>query len=511
MKLSQLINDVALADGVSVPAGPGSANNPEIKAVHCRAQEVTAGSLFVAVKGFTADGHDFIPQAVTRGAAAILCERAVPASVAMVTVEDARQALAEVAAKFYGHPSRKMTVIGITGTNGKTTTSYLIEGLLTAAGHTPGVIGTINYRYGGKIFDNPVTTPESLDLQCIMADMLASGVSHVVLEVSSHALDLHRVHGCKFDIAVFTNFSQDHLDYHKDMAHYWGCKCKLFTRLLPRFASPIHKRAVINTADPRGRELTGRINSPYLGYGTAADSDVRAIAPRFGPDGTKTLIDTPAGQVNIQSSLVGLHNLENILGAVGVGVALDIAPATIAAGIQALKNVPGRLELLPDPSGRFVYVDYAHTPDALESVLSTLREVTAGRIVCVFGCGGDRDRTKRPKMGAIAARLSDLTVVTSDNPRSESPRKIIEEIVAGARAVDQSRFIEPEAKAAFQGTGCVVVPDRRQAIVAAITGSRPGDSILIAGKGHEPYQVVGDAKMPFDDRREAKHALAKLI
>ncbi len=511
MKLTQLLNEVEIAQGSIVPGDSRAGQTVDIRAVHCRSQDVTPGSLFVAVKGFAADGHDFIPQAVERGAVAVLCEHAVPTSATIVEVVNSRQALAAVAGAFYDHPSRQMTVIGITGTNGKTTTSYLVESVLAAADHCVGVIGTINYRYGGQIFANPVTTPESLDLQRIMADMLQAGVTHLVMEVSSHALDLYRVHGCKLDIGVFTNLSQDHLDYHKDMAQYWDCKRKMFTELLPKYPSGVRQRAVINTADPKGSELSGQLNCPLLSCGSSPDSDVQFSAPRFGLDGTQARVHTPMGGMTIQSSLVGRHNLENILNAVGVGVALEIPLPTIAAGIQSLKNVPGRLERVSNPFRRYVYVDYAHTPDALENVLLALRALTADRIVCVFGCGGDRDQAKRPQMGAIAARLSDLAVVTSDNPRTEAPDDIIAQIVAGIRKLDGLQSVDPDALAQFQGNGYTMVTDRRSAIHLAITGSRPGDSILIAGKGHEPYQVVGTQKLPFDDRQEAEKALARLI
>ncbi len=510
MNLAQLIATVELAGPESDGAGGRSFSETRIDAVHCRAQEVTPGSLFVAVKGFAADGHDFIPQAVSRGAAAIIAERPIPAEVPVVVARNTRRALAAVAAEFYDHPSRHLTMIGITGTNGKTTTSYLVESILAAAGHRPGVIGTINYRYGGRIFDNPVTTPESLDLQRILADMRAAGITHAVMEVSSHALDLFRVHGCRFDIAVFTNFSQDHLDYHGDMDAYWACKRRLFTDLLRQDPEPARKRAVINTADPKGGELAGWMGAGALRCGPAVDNDMQVSAPRIGLDGIQARIHTPMGGLGIQSPLVGRHNLENILNAAGVGVALEIPLSAIAAGIQGLQNVPGRLERILNPSGRYVYVDYAHTPDALENVLLALRALTADRILCVFGCGGDRDRAKRPKMGAIAARLSDLAVVTSDNPRTEAPEDIIADIVAGIVTTRGLRMVRADALAAFRGKGYAVLADRREAIAAAIGGSRFGDTILIAGKGHEPYQVIGREKRPFDDRLEAKQALEML-
>jgi UDP-N-acetylmuramoyl-L-alanyl-D-glutamate--2,6-diaminopimelate ligase len=510
MRLAQLIANLkACIDGCSqVHTSPGC--DPEINAVACRAQDVKPGALFVAVKGFTADGHDFIGQAVANGAAAVVCEQPVQADAVTIRVDNSRKALAELAAAFYGHPSQALTIIAITGTNGKTTTSYLIESILRSAGIAVGVIGTINYRYGGQLFTNPVTTPESLDLQRIMADMRDTGVTHVVMEVSSHALDLYRVHGCKIDIGVFTNFTQDHLDYHKDMAHYWSCKRQLFIDLLPAFAGNTHLRAVINAADPKGRELARETSLAHLTCGQHADVDIQILKAGFDLNGVAARIATPLGKMELRSALVGRHNLENILNAVGVGVALKIPAETIVAGIRSLENVPGRLERISNALQRFVYVDYAHTPDALENALLALRALTADRIICIFGCGGDRDRDKRPEMGAIGARFSDLVVVTSDNPRTEPPERIIEEILVGVRRVCDRQYTPAELRRGFRAKGYTVMVNRREAIGNSIAGSRPGDTLLIAGKGHEPYQIIGQERLPFDDRQEARRALGEL-
>jgi UDP-N-acetylmuramoyl-L-alanyl-D-glutamate--2,6-diaminopimelate ligase len=447
---------------------------------------------------------------VANGAAAVVCEQPVDADAVMIRVQNSRKALADLSAAFFGYPSKALTVIAITGTNGKTTTSYLIESVLQSAGIAAGVIGTINYRYGGQIFSNPVTTPESLDLQRILADMRDAGVTHVVMEVSSHALDLYRVHGCKLDIGVFTNLSQDHLDYHKNMAHYWSCKRKLFTDLLPASAAKTHWRAVINVADPKGRELARETPLACLTCGHDADSDLRTLKARFDLNGVQARIATPQGKMELRSSLVGRHNLENILNAVGVGVALEIPAETIVAGIRALENVPGRLERISNALQRFVYVDYAHTPDALENTLLALRALTVDRIICIFGCGGDRDRAKRPQMGTIAARLSDLVVVTSDNPRTEPPEQIIEEIVAGVRRASDLQYSPVDLQRGFRAKGYTVIVNRREAIHSTIAASRPGDTVLIAGKGHETYQIHGLERRPFDDRQEAREALGQL-
>jgi UDP-N-acetylmuramyl-tripeptide synthetase len=510
MKLEELFSRAGTITTDGDRSGVPQAYNPEINAITCRAQDVTQGDIFVAIKGFAADGHDYIDLAVAQGASVIVCEQPAHVDAVTVTVENSRKALAQLAAAYYGHPSGEMLVIGLTGTNGKTTTSYLIESILQKAGLSVGVIGTINYRYGGRQFDNPITTPESLDLQRILYDMRAAGVTHVVMEVSSHALDLHRVHKCQFDLAVFTNFTQDHLDYHQSMDAYWECKRKLFIELLPAYAGRIPNRAVLNVAVPKGRELAREMELPFLSCGDGMGNDLNSLAAQFNLNGIQALVSTPAGELSFFSPLVGRHNLENIIIAAGVGIALEIPPETITAGIESLEKVSGRLERVANPYQRFVYVDYAHTPDALENSLLALRSLTADRIICVFGCGGDRDRGKRPKMGAIAGRLSDLMVITSDNPRTEAPEKIIDDIVEGVLGECDVKYTLADLRQGFKGKGCVAIVDRREAIYTAAAASRPGDTLLIAGKGHEPYQIVGARKKPFDDRLIAQAALAGL-
>ena len=505
MKLADLLDTLEILNADEVSA---EARDAQISGVFCRAQDVTPGSLFIAVKGFTADGHDFIDQAVARGAVAVVCQKPVHSDTVVAVVADSRKAMARIAAAFYGHPSRHMTVVGITGTNGKTTTSYLVESILQAAGFSCGVIGTINYRFADQVHDNPVTTPESLDLQGILARMREAGVTHVVMEVSSHALSLHRVRDCFFDIGVFTNFTQDHLDYHLTMDAYWECKRTLFTELLPAAHGVKSVRAVINTEDPRGRELAAALDLPCLTTGRRIGNAVRTLKAYFDLNGIAAAIETPSGLLEIHSPLMGRHNLENILSATAVGLSLELSVESIKKGIETLENVPGRLERVPDPAGRFVYVDYAHKPDALENVLLALRALTADRIICLFGCGGDRDRLKRPLMGGIAARLSDLTIITSDNPRSEQPQAIIEEIVAGVKPVCDYTYSSARLQQnGFDRQGYAVEPDRRRAIALGVAASRPGDTLLIAGKGHEPYQIIGKEKLAFDDRIEVAKAL----
>jgi UDP-N-acetylmuramoyl-L-alanyl-D-glutamate--2,6-diaminopimelate ligase len=503
VKLSKLLEAI----GKTGTEGAG-AKDPDIGSIHYRAQDVRPGGLFVAVRGLTADGHDFIDQALDRGAVAAVTQRPVTAPGRIIVTENSRKALAALAARFYGDPAEAMVVIGITGTNGKTTTALLIESILTAAGFSTGVVGTIDYRYGGNTFANPMTTPESLDLQRILADMRNAGVSHVVMEVSSHALDLNRIHGCRIQLGVFTNLTQDHLDYHGTMENYWAAKKQLFSRHLhPRGNGP---SGVINCDDPRGGELVRELAGPVLTVGTGSDRDVAALDARHDRNGIRATLRIPAGPIGITSALVGPHNLSNILCAAGAGAALNLSPGDIRSGIEALPLVPGRLEPVSRGTGPFVYVDYAHTPDALEHVLTVLRKLTRGRLICVFGCGGDRDRTKRPIMGELAGRFADLAVITSDNPRSEPPLAIIGEIQKG---IEQThlKHLDPEAViAATETTGHTTVPDRQKAIELALVAAGPRDTVLIAGKGHETYQVIGKTVRDFDDRAEARAVLDRL-
>ena len=492
----------------------------EIGSIHYRAQEVQPGGLFVAIEGQTADGHDFIHQALKRGAAAVIAQKEPPQhflkeiSTAppknrpiVIRVPDTRIALADLAARFFGHPSQGMTLVGITGTNGKTTVAYLIESILLQAGFKVGVIGTINYRYGDKTFANPMTTPESLDLQRILSEMQCDGISHVVAEASSHAMDLYRIKNCWFDVAVFTNLTQDHLDFHGDMQSYWSSKKRLFTEYLTRGPKKENAAAVINCDDARGRELADSLPLPVVKTGSAPGCEIRPENIRCNLNGTDGKVATPGGSFIFKTPLVGAHNVENILSATGVATALNIAPAAMKAGIEALSAIPGRLESIENDTGRFVYVDYAHTPDALENAVSALKEIAPARIICVFGCGGDRDKKKRPLMGEIVARLCDLSIVTSDNPRTENPAAIIDQILPGVRQTDGLEYSTIDLKSGFKEKGYAVEPDRRRAIELGILASRPQDAVLIAGKGHETYQILGTTVVAFDDREEARKVL----
>ena len=515
MKLSRLLNSLEPDSIAGVLSADGrraseQAPDPDIRSIHYRAQEVKLGGLFVAIPGLTADGHDFIDVAVENGAAAVVVQNPVALKAPVVEVADTRSALSRLAACFYGNPSEQMVLIGITGTNGKTTTAYILETILAAAGPSVGVIGTVNYRYAGRIVDGTVTTPESLDLQRLLHEMRIQGVTHAVIEVSSHALDLHRVDDCWFDIGIFTNLTQDHLDYHKTIEAYWHCKKKLFTENLGKGPKRDRAIAVINCNDPRGQELFDQLDIHRVSIGHAEGHMIRLQQPRTGTEGITGQAATPEGVFPIQSHLVGGHNQENLLCAIGAALALKIPIADIQNGIAAVHNVPGRLESIANPSNRHVYVDYAHTPDALKNVLTSLRAVSSGRLICIFGCGGDRDTEKRPQMGAIAGRLSDLSVVTSDNPRSEDPLAIIEQITAGLQNTGDHCYSPTELSTGFKEKGYVVEPDRRVAIHLGIAASNAGDTVLIAGKGHETYQILKEGTIEFDDRVVAAEALKGL-
>jgi UDP-N-acetylmuramyl-tripeptide synthetase len=446
--------------------------------------------------------------AVQQGARVVVAERDVDFDVVTLQVEDARTALAKLAARFYGEPSQRMKVIGVTGTSGKTTVTYLLENILEQAGYRTGVIGTVNCRWGGKTRPSPVTTPESLDLQEILAAMATDGVTHAVMEISSHALALKRVAACYLDVGIFTNLSQDHLDYHGTMEAYWSVKRELFSRHL--FLGPKGSRAVavVNTQNRYGRELKQNLRGKCLTSGSEPTCDIQVHCDQLGLTGLQGRIITPRGTVPFQSALVGAFNQENIASAVGAVESLGVPLKAVRRGIAQLGCVPGRLELVPHNGGPRAYVDYAHKPSALEHVLATLRSFSPGRLITVFGCGGDRDREKRPLMGGIAARGADLTIVTSDNPRTEDPMDIIDEILPGVRGDQTIQYDLRRINSDWSATGYGVEPDRRRAIRTAVRAARDDDVIVVAGKGHETYQIIGTARIDFDDRQEVAQALA---
>lgn len=508
MRLSELLSPVCPESVRSMGAARGVMPDPEISSIHYRADGVLPGGIFVAMRGSARDGHDFIGQALERGAAAIVAEKDVDTRAVAVRVKDTRRALAVLSAMFYGNPSEKLVMVGVTGTNGKTTTTALVEQMLEKAGNKVGVIGTGNFRYAGRRFTNPLTTPESADLQRILHEMVASGITHVVMEVSSHALAQQRVAGCAFDAAVFTNLTQDHLDFHGTMDDYWECKKRLFAQAPDTHIRKKRIASVINCNDKRGMALFETL--PETARISAGFAEICAIHPRAvksSPAGISGTLVMPSGSTAFSSSLVGPYNLENILCAAGAAAALGIDAEAIRSGIEAFAGVPGRLEKVADRLGRFVFVDYAHTPDALENVLAALRKISSGRLFCVFGCGGDRDRAKRPQMGRISVTIADRVVVTSDNPRSEEPEAIIADIVKGMAGLsEQAADIAGLAGDSSAGR-YLVEPDRRLAIRAAVAASAPGDTLLIAGKGEETYQIFKDRTIDFDDRQEAAEAL----
>ncbi len=470
-------------------------------------RQVKPGDLFVAIKGNKKDGHRYIEDALARGAIAIVGEGigSLQTDRAKIEVEKSRKALAEISAAFYDHPHRELSLIGITGTSGKTTTAYIIESILQAAGIKTGVIGTINYRFKGKDYPAPVTTPESLDLMRLLREMSDNDVSSVVMEVSSHALDQGRIGDCNFTVAVFTNLSRDHLDYHADMEEYFQAKSLLF-RSLEKGDQVEGPFAVINIDDPKGEALVSLTQASIITYGLQEEAHVRAEDIQIDRDGIRVKLILPTGEQQIKSSLIGEINLYNILAAVAVAYALRIDPAVIAQGVESLRGVPGRLEIVKNSRGLSLVVDYAHKPDALLKTLKTLRPLTVGRLITVFGCGGDRDKGKRYEMGLIAGNHSDLVFVTSDNPRSEDPVKIIDQIEEGLYRSGLPKMTWP-ALIKHLKQGYFIEVERHKAIEKAITIAKEEDMILIAGKGHEDYQIIGDERRKFDDRLEAAKAV----
>jgi UDP-N-acetylmuramoyl-L-alanyl-D-glutamate--2,6-diaminopimelate ligase len=481
-------------------------------------RRVERGDLFVAIPGTAADGRQFIADAAARGAAALVVEGAPAADFpgVVVSVPDARHALGLIAANRFG-AAEALTLLAVTGTNGKTTTSYLVEEMLRASGRAAGMFGTITYRAaglagGGRVA--PLTTPGALMLHGLLAEMRAVGTTDVVLEATSHALEQGRLDGCRFRVAALTNITQDHLDYHGTMEEYEAAKAILFERLI----DPVHGVAVTFTDDEAGRRMRARAKAgATLGVARApgvAARGAEVVVERhsFAADGTRATFATPAGRLEIATPLVGGYNLDNLALAVGMAIARGIGPEAIVTAAARIPGVPGRLERVPNARGVLCVVDYAHTPDALARAIAAVRPLAssqsgkAGRLIVVFGCGGDRDRGKRPLMGEIAVRDAELAVVTSDNPRTEDPASIVAAIVEGMRGAGGSELGAAALRDAARGYHVEV--DRRAAIRAAAAAATVGDVLLIAGKGHEDYQIVGTTRLHFDDREEAAAALA---
>lgn len=449
------------------------------------------GSLFVAIRGLVIDGNGFVDAALRKGALAVASEGAPRAGTPWLQVPDAREALAVLSAVVLGEPAQGLELVGITGTNGKTTTACLIDAALRASGRRVGLLGTVQYRIGERLAEAVRTTPESSDLQALLREMADAGCSHAVLEVSSHSLALKRVHGCAFKVAVFTNLTRDHLDFHGDMDGYFAAKRLLFDAYLRPDG-----HAIVNADDDRATELVQISRGKIWTYSLCRLADLKAEGIRLTLDGTHFLAKTPVGSFEVATPLLGRFNVQNLLAALGASLALGVPAETALGGLVSLAGVPGRLERVEAGQDFTVIVDYAHTDDALKNLLETLRELNPRRVLTVFGCGGDRDRSKRPLMGAVASRLSDVVIVTSDNPRSEPAEAILDEIergMNGGRGGERYRIV-----------------DRRDAIAKALELAGAGDVVVIAGKGHETSQVLRDRTIPFDDRQVAREALGRL-
>jgi UDP-N-acetylmuramoyl-L-alanyl-D-glutamate--2,6-diaminopimelate ligase len=498
MRLSQLLEGVTVSKLFQTMYGHMVVTHEvEICKVQYDSRKIQRSDCFVAIKGTASDGHTFIQSAINQGARVVVLQDdtilpdplCMHAGVIKVVVPDSRKALAIMSANYFGHPSKKLKFVGITGTNGKTTTSHLVKAILEAGGEKVGLVGTIEYKIGEQIIPATHTTPESLELNELFAMMVENNCTSVSMEVSSHALDQSRVHGVDFDVAVFTNLTQDHLDYHVTMEHYFEAKKILFTDLKPSNCS------VINIDDRWGVKLLGSIEAKKISYGINLAADIFAKEIKLSINGTTFVVSNGQRECTVSTPLIGKFNVYNVLAAYAAGEALGLSQEQILSGIKELKNVRGRFERIASPAGWTAIVDYAHTPDALENCLKTIHDVlpknNRGHIITVFGAGGDRDKTKRPLMGRIAGDYSDMVIVTSDNPRTEEPETIIDDVLRG---ITRHASVLREV-------------DRRTAIERAIKGAQRGDVILIAGKGHEDYQIIGKEKKHFSDREVVENLL----
>ena len=496
MTVMQLL--AALNGQVAILERHGALDRPVIS-VTDDSRAVASGSLFIAVKGERVDGHRYVAQAVEAGAAAIVGQETVDhRSLPFVKVADSRKALGFIGGRFYGDPSARLTMIGVTGTNGKTTTTYLSKALLEGIGRQVGLIGTVAYQVGAETIPASHTTPGALELQGLLARMCRAQMDSVVMEVSSHALAMDRTAGCEYDAAVFTNLTQDHLDYHRTMEEYFNAKLRLFTTLGQ--GKKTGQRAIINIDDPRGAQVRAACRVPVWSFAVKSRADLQAENVRLSMNGTSFTAVTPAGVVTIESRLVGEHNVYNLLGAIGVALHAGATGDQVREAVAGLTNVPGRFERVSAGQDFTVVVDYAHTEDALIRLLTAVQALKTHRIITVFGCGGDRDRGKRPKMGRAAVQYSDVVILTSDNPRTEDPLAILGEVETGVR----------EALRARSHVEYHLIADRREAITSAVRLARSGDIVLIAGKGHEDYQILGTKKVHFDDREVAREAIQQL-
>lgn len=476
MKLEKLVNDINLK------VVKGSLNT-EINKVVYDSRKVQLGCLFIAIEGLMFDGHDFIKEAINRGAKAIIAQKNIQTddNITIIIVKNTRRALAKISAQWYGHPSKQMELIGVTGTNGKTTTTYLIKSILEASKRNVGLIGTMGNLIGNRKEKTNHTTPESLDLQNIFYDMLKEELDTCVMEVSSHSLEFYRVEECYFNIGIFTNLTSEHLDLHKNLENYLNVKLKLF-----------HKTKdynIINADDHYGKKIINLLNKSdvkLIKYGIKEEADIYASNIINSVKGVKFILNTPKGNVHISMNIPGIFSVYNALSAAGCGYALDISLNDIKKGLESVKGIKGRFEIVPTNTDYNVIIDYAHTPDGYEKILQTVKQFAKGRIIIIFGCGGDRDRGKRPVIGEIAAKFSDLCIITTDNSRSEDPNQIIQDILKGVNKVCGNYKI---------------IPDRRDAIKYSIISAKPKDIILLVGKGHEMHQIIGDKVLPFNERQ----------
>ncbi len=488
MKINELISDLAYIN--SIPF-----KDREIKQISFDSRLVEKDSLFVAIKGFNYDGHNFVKQAISSGAVYAIVEYFVDGvdRNLQILVPDSRIALLKISERFFNFPFRNLLMIGITGTNGKSTTSYLIKSILETAKIDTGLIGTIKYIFKNSELSPTHTTPEAPILLHWLNENLKKGMTACVMEVSSHSLELNRVSPSWFDIAVFTNLSQDHLDFHHNFDNYRNAKLKLFRELGMNNNKKINPIAIINLDDENSEYFINSLSTKYLTYGFNKNSDISPVNCEFFPDKTRISIKCFNNIVNINSNLIGKFNVLNILSAFSVGYSLKIKNETIVEGIESLKNIPGRFERIDLGQPFFIFIDYAHTPDALKNAIVSLKSIYKGRLIVVFGCGGDRDKTKRPVMGRIVSELADVPVVTSDNPRTENPDDIIRDIAKGMNGNE------------------IIIPDRKEAIAYALNIAKKDDVVLIAGKGHEDYQIIGNKKIHFSDRETVKDILSSNV
>lgn len=475
--------------GIEVQASSGN-TQVIVRGMSMDSRRVQPGDLYVCVPGFKVDGHDFAVQAIASGAVALVVERLLPIDAPQVKVSNVRQTIGLIAANAFGHPSEQLELVGVTGTNGKTTITYLIEKIGTKHGGKVGLIGTLGARIDGREIPGERTTPEAIEVQKLLGDMVAEGVSMAVMEVSSHAMDLGRVLGCEFDAGIFTNLTQDHLDYHKTMEDYLDAKSRLFSNLVGKKQSKI---SILNGDDSSFEKLSQASVARVVSYGIENDVDYRAENVEVTSEGVRFVVRFREDIQNVQYSTPGVFSVYNALAAFVWGVERGYSPESVAEALAEIPGVPGRFESVRLGQPFQVIVDYAHTPDGLENVVRTARGFTKGRLITVFGCGGDRDRGKRPLMGEAAALWSDFVIATSDNPRTEDPDQISKEVLIGISGVEH-----------------VALRDRREAIWSACRMAKSGDTILIAGKGHETYQISGTEVLPFDDREVAREALRGL-